>query len=69
MRILQKIFTFFQQKLHHIFPTKNNSAFVIFTFKILTKTLINNMVNFEQPAPGLQQSSGNFQFKLYKFEN
>ena len=38
----------------HIFPTKNNSGFVIFViFYILNfnKTLTNDVVNFEQPAP------------------
>ena len=35
----------------HIFPTKNNRVFVIFTFKIFNETLTNNVVNFEQLAP------------------
>ena len=33
------------------FQQKNNSVFVIFAFKILTK-LTNDVVNFEQPGPG-----------------
>ena len=36
---------------HFFFQQKNNSVFVIFAFKILTK-LTNDVVNFEQPGPG-----------------
>ena len=32
-----RIFSFAMQKDSHIFPTKSNSAFVIFVFEILTK--------------------------------
>ena len=35
----------------HIFPTKNYSVFVIFTFKNFNETLTNDVVYFEQPAP------------------
>ena len=41
---------FCSAKDSHIFSTKNNSIFVIFTFKILT-TLTKDVVNFEQPGP------------------
>ena len=42
---------FCNAKDSHIFPTKNNSVFVIFKFKNFNETLTNNNVNFEQPAP------------------
>ena len=38
----------------HIFSTKNHIIFVIFTFEILTKTLTNDVVNFERLGPGVQ---------------
>ena len=36
----------------HIFPTKNNSVFVILMFEILTKPLTNDVVSFEQLGHG-----------------
>ena len=36
----------------HIFPTKNNSVFVILMFLNFNETLANDVVNFEQQAPG-----------------
>ena len=36
----------------HIFSTKNNSVFVILMFEILTETLTNDVVSFEQLGPG-----------------
>ena len=51
---------FCSAKDSHLSPTKNNSVFVILTFKILTKRFLNfnkmltkDVVNFEQPAPGI----------------
>ena len=38
---------FCSAKDFHIFSTKNNSGFAIFMFKILTKMLTNDVVNFE----------------------
>ena len=37
----------------HIFSTKNIGIYQIIMFEILTKTLTNDVVSFEQPGPGL----------------
>ena len=48
---------FFVQKMReaakasNIFSTKNIGVFEIYKFKILTKTLTNDAVSFEQPGP------------------
>ena len=42
---LQKLLIFFQQK--------NNGIFQILLFEILTKTLTNDVVSFEQLGPGI----------------
>ena len=36
----------------HVFPTKNNSEYVILTLSNFNETLTNDVVNFEQPVPG-----------------
>ena len=41
---------FCSAKDFHIFPTKNNGVFVIFTYKT-NETITNDVVNFEQLAP------------------
>ena len=41
----------------HIFPTKNNSGFVIFTFLDFNETFTNDVVNVEQLAPGFRWCS------------
>ena len=54
----------------YIFPTKNNSTLVIFTFEILTKQLNNDAVNFEQSTPVyLQVSSFYFISQVYNVNN
>ena len=51
--ILSNTLLFFVGKISHIFPMKNNSIFVILTlFKKFNETLTNDVVKFEQPAPG-----------------
>ena len=43
---VQKLFTFFSAK-------KYIGVFEVLAFKILAKTLTNNIISFEQPGPGL----------------
>ena len=44
---------FCSAKDSHIFSTKHDSVFVIFTFENCNEMLTNDVVNFEQLAPGL----------------
>ena len=50
--LLEKCENLLHCKGFSLFSTNNNSVFVIFTFENLTKrSLTNDVVNFEQPAP------------------
>ena len=46
--------SFRNAKASHIFSTKNTSIFQILTFKIFNETLINDVVNFEEPGSDLE---------------
>ena len=52
----------------HIFSTKNNSVFVILMFEILTKTLTNDVVSFEQLAPDKLIKTNRFTVKLFAYQ-
>ena len=51
------------QKILTLFLQKNNSVFVIFTLNF-NETLTNDVVNFEQPAPDLQDQTQLYSFAL-----